>query len=220
MMIRTPGINRLYRNCGACGTVSPHDRKRCIPQACFCEKGEVLKNGGFETPSPNPFEVFAYWTIQARSPNINLFRDTENVYQGKAAASIQTSGFSKVHSTLILRQYVDVTPGCLYRLKFAERMVALGEWWSFAPLMVARVIYLDRNLNEYELLNITIEKKEADEEYNLHEQTADLPVPCDVPGIIVQFSFYQETALLITEPFVWNLDAVSLQSVSEISACC
>jgi len=214
-MIRTPGINPFYRNHGVCGTVLPKGREKCIPQACFCERGEVLKNGGFEIPSPEPFELFADWILLARTLNINLFRDTENVYQGKAAASIQTT--STGDATLILRQNVDVTPGCLYRLKFAERMVILPGWLGpHPPLLAARVIYLDRILNEYELLNITIEKTATDEEYSLHEQTADLPVPCDVPGIIVQFSFYIEDA----PGLVWNLDAVSLQSVEQISACC
>jgi hypothetical protein len=83
-------------------------------------------------------------------------------------------------------------------------------------LLIARVVYLDRNLNEYELLNIPIQKTAVDDKYNLHEQIADLPVPCDVPGIIVQFSFY----IIDTPNSVWNLDAVSLQAVSRTSACC
>ncbi|MGI6467746.1 MAG: hypothetical protein GXZ09_05835 [Syntrophomonadaceae bacterium] len=65
-------------------------------------------------------------------------------------------------------------------------------------------------------MNITIVKTLTDEEYNLHEQTVDFPVPCDVPGIIVQFSFY----IRDTIGMVWNLDAVLLESVAPISACC
>ncbi len=216
-MIRTPGLNPLYRNYGVCGTVSPKGGEKCIPQVCFCERGELLKNGGFEIPGPNQLDLFASWLLQAHTPDIDLFRDTVNVYQGNAAASVQTNDLPIVGaSTLILRQHVDVTPGCLYNLKFAERMVTFIGDNGHLPLLAARVVYLDRIHNEYELLNITIQKTAADEEYNLHEQTADLPVPCDVPGIIVQFSFYITDA----PGSVWNLDAVSLQSVAQISACC
>ncbi len=216
MMIRKPRINPLYRNYGVYGTVSP-SREKCIPPACFCERGELLKNGGFETLSPNPFELFAGWILQSRTLDIGLTQATVNVYQGNSAASVQTTAPPVVGvSILVLRQYVDVTPGCLYRLKFAERMVTFVGDDGHLPLLVARVVYLDRNLNEYELLNIPIQKTAADTEYNLHEQTTNLPVPCDVPGIVVQFSFYITDA----PGSVWNLDAVSLQSVARISACC
>jgi len=217
MMIKTPGLNPLYKNNCVCGTVSPKGREKCIPQVCFCERGELIRNGGFEIPGPNRLDLFASWLLQARSPDIDLFRDTENVYQGNAAASVQTNALPIFGvSTLILRQYVDVTPGCLYKLKFAERMVTFIGDSGHLPLLAARVVYLDRIHKQYELLNITIQKTGADEEYNLHEQTADLPVPCDVPGIIVQFSFYIENA----PGSMWNLDAVSLQPVERISACC
>lgn len=191
--------------------------EKCIPPVCFCEKGELLVNGGFETPSFDPSDLFEGWKLHSRTLDINLVRDTVNVYKGSAAASVQTTAPpGNTPSTLVLRQYVDVTPGCLYKLKFAERLVTLGQADTVIPLMVARVIYLDRNLNEYELLSIPIQKTEADAEYNLHEQITDRPVPCDVPGIIVQFSFYITDA----PGSAWNLDAVSLVSVTKISACC
>jgi hypothetical protein len=194
------------------------DKDKCIPPVCFCEKGELLKNGGFETLSFDPSNLFEGWILHSRTIDIGLVRDTGNVYEGSAAASVQTTAPpGNVPTTLILRQYVDVTPGCRYKLKFAERFVTLGQAAdSIIPLLVARVIYQDRNLNEYELLSIPIQKTEADAEYNLHEQIADLPVPCDVPGIIVQFSFYISDA----PGSVWNLDAVSLQAVAKTSACC
>ncbi|MGI6406354.1 MAG: hypothetical protein ACOX2E_07885 [Syntrophaceticus sp.] len=217
MMIIIPGEKPLCQNKDGHVNLSRKDKKKCLPKICFCEKGELLKNGGFETPGFDPLEVFAGWTVYSRTPDIELVRDTENVYKGCAAASIRTSSPSgPVPSTLVLRQYVNVTPGCLYRLKFAERFVTLGQTDSIIHLLIARVVYLDRNLNEYELLNIPIQKTAVDDKYNLHEQIADLPVPCDVPGIIVQFSFY----IIDTPNSVWNLDAVSLQAVSRTSACC
>jgi hypothetical protein len=209
--IRKTEKNSLYENiCSA-------NQGKCIPPVCICEKGELLKNGGFETPSFNPFELFKGWILHSRTLDIVLVRDTVNVYEGSVAASVQTTAPpGAVPSTLILRQYVDVAPGCLYKLKFAERLVTLHQADTTTPLMVARVIYLDRNLNEYELLSIPIQKTEADAGYNLHEQITDRPVPCDVPGIIVQFSFYITDA----PGSVWNLDAVSLKSVTKTSACC
>jgi hypothetical protein len=206
--IRIPGGNSL---------ILPEDKDKCLPKVCFCETGELLKNGEFETPSFDLFELFAGWIVHSRTLDIELVRDTENVYEGSVAASVRTTAPpGNVPSTLVLRQYVDVTPGCLYRMKFAERLVTFNQTDSIIPLLVARVVYLDRTFNEYELLSIPIQKTEEDDVYNLHEQIADLPVPCDVPGIIVQFSFYITDA----PGSVWNLDAVSLQALSKTSACC
>jgi hypothetical protein len=211
---KNAGKDPLHKNIAICSA----NQKKCIAPVCFCETGELLKNGGFETPSFNPFELFEGWVLYSRTLDIGLVRTTVNVYEGSAAASVQTNAPpGNVPTTLILRQYVDATPGCLYKLKFAERFVTMGQAAdSIFPLLVASVIYLDRNLNEYKLLSIPIQKTEADAEYNLHEQIADLPVPCDVPGIIVQFSFYISDA----PGSVWNLDAVSLESVTRNSACC
>ncbi|MGI6485058.1 MAG: hypothetical protein ACOX15_01740 [Tepidanaerobacteraceae bacterium] len=197
-------------------TLSSACRDKCIPEICFCETGELLKNGGFETPSFNPNELFAGWRLHSITPNtIDFVRDTENVYKGSTAASVRTTQQAGP-AVLVLRQYVDVTPGCLYRLKFAERLVAFNQTTDRVPLLIASLVYLDRVLNEYELLSIYIQKKKADAEYYLHEQTADFPVPCNVPGIIVQFSFFTTD----TPGSVWNLDAVSLRAVSKASACC
>lgn len=217
MKIIIPGEKPLCQNNDLHLTISLKEKEKCMPKICFCENGELLKNGGFETPSFDPFGVFAGWIVHGRTLDIELVRDTENVYKGRAAASVRTTSPSgPFTSTLVLRQYVNVTPGCLYRLKFAERLVTFGQTDGNVHLLIARLVYLDGRQNEYELLNIPIQKTAADEKYNLHEQIADLPVPCDVPGIIVQFSFY----IIDTPGSVWNLDAVSLQAVSRISACC
>jgi len=217
MTIMLPGKKPLLQNNDLHFTISLKEKEKCLPRICFCEKGELIKNGGFEVPSFDPFEVFAGWRLHGRTLDIELVRDTENVYEGRAAASVRTtSPPGPIPSRLILRQYVNVTPGCLYRIKFAERLVTFGQTDNNLHLLIARLIYLDGRQNEYELLNIPIQKTAADDKYNVHEQIADLPVPCDVPGIIVQFSFY-----IINSPgSVWNLDAVSLQAVSRISACC
>lgn len=196
--------------------VSSKNKDRCIPPVCFCETGEVLVNGGFETPGVVPFVPFAGWDVFARTLDIELVRDTQNVFEGNVAASVRTGVPLVPTSILVLRQYVDVTPGCLYQLQFAERLVSFPEPDSILPLLVASLIYLDRSLNEYELISIPILKSEQDAEFNVHQHVAELAVPCEVPAIIVQFSFYITNA----PGTVWNLDAVSLQAVSPASACC
>jgi hypothetical protein len=100
-------------------------------------------------------------------------------------------------------------------LKFAERLVALGTVDTILPTLIARIFYIYQGF-EYDLLNLPIQKEAADRRYILHNQVAELPVPCNVSGIVVQFEFF------ITDSggSIWNLDAVSLRAVSEISACC
>lgn len=195
---------------------SPKNKDKCIPPVCFCETGEVLVNGNFETPGVVPFDPFAGWIVHARTLDIELVRDTQNVFESSVAASVRTTAPLVPTSILVLRQYVDVKPGCLYQLQFAERLVSFVGADTVLPLLVARIIYLDRNLNEYDLLTIPIIKSEEEDEFNLHQHVAEIAVPCDVPGIIVQFSFYITNA----PGTVWNLDAVSLQAVSSTSACC
>jgi hypothetical protein len=197
-------------------TVSSKHKDKCIPPVCFCETGEVLVNGNFEIPGVAPFDPFAGWEVHARTLDIELVRDTQNVFESSVAASVRTGEPLVPTSILILRQYVDVTPGCLYQLQFAERLVSFTGDDTVLPLLVASVIYMDRSLNEYDLLSIPILKSEEDPEFNVHQHVAEIAVPCEVPAIIVQFSFYITNA----PGTVWNLDAVSLQAVSATSACC
>jgi hypothetical protein len=140
MKIIIPGGDSQYNYNGKDKSISPTGKEKCIPQACFCETGELLKNGGFETPSPSPFELFAGWILHSRTLDIILVKDTVNVYEGNAAASVRTTAPPGVGpSILIVRQYVDVTPGCLYRLKFAERMVTFIGDDGHLPVLVARL---------------------------------------------------------------------------------
>jgi len=102
--------------------------EKCLPPSCYCERGELIKNGGFEIPSVVPDQVFSYWSLGMSSEGINLLMTTDNVYEGNSAASIQTTVTPTPETKFLqLRQNVIVTPGCLYELKFAERLVALGE---------------------------------------------------------------------------------------------
>jgi hypothetical protein len=122
-----------------------------------------------------------------RSEGINLSMTTNNVYEGNSAASIQTTVTPTPDSRrLQLRQNVIVTPGCWYGLKFAERLVALGDIGTDLPTLIARIFYMYQGL-EYDLLNIPIQKSKIDRKYNLHCKAARVPVPCNVSGIVSLF---------------------------------
>jgi hypothetical protein len=197
-------------------TIYPKDKGKCLPPSCFCEIGELIRNGGFEIPGVEPGQVFSDWRLGLSSESINISMTFENVYEGDSAASIQTTATPTPESKLLqLRQNIIVTPGCLYRLKFAERLVALGNIDTVLPVLVARIFYVYQGF-EYDLLNKPIKKSQIDTKYNLHREEARVPVPCNVSGVVVQFEFF------ITDSggSVWNLDAVSLRAVSKTSACC
>jgi hypothetical protein len=116
-------------------------KEKCLPPSCFCETGELIKNGGFEIPGVEPRQVFSDWSFGLRSEGINLSMTTNNVYEGNSAASIQTTVTPTPDSrSLQLRQNVIVTPGCLYGLKFAERLVALGDIGTDLPDQVRNVL--------------------------------------------------------------------------------
>ena len=215
-MHRTIDCKPIYNKNDNHVAVRAKDKEKCLPPSCFCETGELIRNGGFEIPGFEPGRVFSDWQLGLSSEAINLFRTTDNVYKGNSAASVQTTVTPMVETKqLQLRQNVTVTPGCLYRLKFAERLVALGTVDTILPTLIARIFYVYQGF-EYDLLNLPIQKEAADRRYILHNQVAELPVPCNVSGIVVQFEFF------ITDSggSIWNLDAVSLRAVSEISACC
>jgi len=191
--------------------------EKCLPPSCFCGRGELIRNRGFEIPSVVPGQVFSGWRLGLSSEGINLSMTTDNVYEGNSAASIQTTVTPTPETKhLELRQNVIVTPGCLYELKFAERLVALGENGTNLPTLITRIFYISQGFAEFDLLNKPIQKTKIDRKYNLHLMAARVPVPCNVSGIIVQFEFF------ITDSggTVWNLDAVSLRALSKISACC
>lgn len=215
-MSRSADCTPVYNKNDNCVTVGAKDKDRCLPLSCFCETGELIRNGGFEIPGFEPGRVFSDWRLGLSTEAINLVSTTNNVYEGNTAASVQTTATPVVETKILqLRQNVTVTPGCLYRLQFAERLVALGTVDTFLPTLVASIYYVYQGF-EYNLLSLPIQKPAVDRRYVLHNQEADLPVPCNVSGIVVQFEF------IITDSggSVWNLDAVSLRAVSRLSDCC
>ncbi|HQE23965.1 MAG TPA: hypothetical protein PLM20_08700 [Syntrophomonadaceae bacterium] len=162
-----------------------------------------------------PGRVLADWESLA-APESRVVRTTTDVYRGNSAASIQTNVLPQpILRTVRLRQSVTVTPGCLYKLKFAERLVALGNLGTDLPALIARIYYVYQGF-QYDLLNAAIQKTQIDKKYHLHSEKAGLPVPCNVSAIFVQFEFF----LPSTGGDIWNLDAVSLQSVKNTSVCC
>jgi len=195
--------------------VCSKDKEPCLPPSCFCASGDLIRNGGFEIPGVEPGQVFAHWeTLLA--PESSVVRTTTDVYQGNSAASIRSNVLPQpVTRSVLLRQNVTVTPGCLYKLKFAERLVTLGDPGTALPTLIARIYYVYQDF-QYDLLNTAIQKTQIDRKYHPHSVKAEFPVPCNVSGVIVQFEFY----LPGTGGDVWNLDAVSLRAECKVSACC
>jgi hypothetical protein len=195
--------------------VSAQDKEKCLPPSCFCERGELMRNGGFEIPGIEPGNPFAYWE-SLPAPESSVVRTTTNVYQGYSAASIRTNVLPQpVTRRVRLLQNVTVTPGCCYGLRFAERLVASGSIGTDLPTLIARVFYVYQG-SQYDLLSKAIQKTKIDRHYHLHWVTAMIPVPCNVSGVIVQFDFF----IPGTGGAEWNLDAVSLLALSRTSACC
>ena len=48
MTILIPGEKPIYKGNEIHVTISPKEKEKCIPKICFCEKGELLKNGGLK----------------------------------------------------------------------------------------------------------------------------------------------------------------------------
>ncbi len=188
---------------------------RCLPISCCCATEELIRNGGFEIPGVQTGAQFANWAAFPSSDS-SVVRTNTNVYQGYSAASIETNVLPEpVTRTILLFQPVTVTPGCLYRLAFAEKLVASGTIDTDLLTLIARVTYLYQG-SEFALLTETIQKSGADAKYNLHITAAKFPVPCNVSGVLVQFDFIMPGL----GGAVWNLDAVSLRAISKTSVCC
>lgn len=211
-----PDCNSINNNNDNYVTVCPIDKEKCLPPSCFCETGDLIRNGGFEIPGVEPGRIFSDWGLGLNSESINLSRTTDNVYEGNSAASIQTTATPNLETKrLQLQQNVIVTPGCLYKLEFAERLVALGNIDTALPTLIAKVLYIYQGF-EYDLLNKPIQKTKINRRYILRSEVAMFPVPCNVSGVIVQFEFF----IPDSGGSVWNLDAVSLRAQSKTSACC
>jgi hypothetical protein len=191
---------------------------------CSCETGELIKNGGFEIRSREPDYPFQYWkqvnanfAIINNSPNVTIV-----AYEGLSAARFQSfDSAAEVDKSVSLQQTVIVTPGCSYKLSFAENLLIKGNTTAAAiPILTARVLYVDNFGNDVDLIIVPIFKFSPDHDpnrgYTFHEIATDLPVPCDVSELIVRFDYFENS----TDGSVWLLDGVSLRAVSPTSACC
>lgn len=189
---------------------------------CSCERRELVRNGGFEILSPNsPSQTFENWTVV--NQNAAVVNNSINVvYEGLSAASFSSNFIDFPSSQSVsLRQAITATPGCIYRLSFAENFFSRSPNSGNTPRLIGRVFYVDKGGNEVDLINVAIaridEGADADKGYTYHEKTADVPVPCDVSELIVQFDY------LVTDDLgktIWLLDGVSLRAVFSSSACC
>ncbi|MGI6485060.1 MAG: hypothetical protein ACOX15_01750 [Tepidanaerobacteraceae bacterium] len=190
---------------------------------CFCERAELIKNGGFEIRSSEPDSPFRHWRIVnpnlARVSNEPLI--TSIAYEGLSAASFETIPTDEEEDkSVTLQQNVIATPGCTYKLSFAENLINVGSGGASLPILTARVVYTDDSGNDVDLIIVPIlklnRKTDTDRGYTFHEAVANVPLPCNVSELIVRFDFFVNN---ITGT-LWFLDGVSLRAVSSISACC
>ncbi|MGB4508829.1 MAG: hypothetical protein WBI26_06375 [Syntrophomonadaceae bacterium] len=196
----------------------------CQCPKCRCETGELIKNGGFEVRSSEPNFPFQYWEEVffdfARVANEPAL--TNIAYEGLSAARFNSlTTVAEEDKSVTLQQTVTVTPGCIYKLSFAENLLTKGNGVATAiPILTARVIYIDNFGNAVDLIIVPIIKLSAnndpDRGYVFHEATANVPVPCDVSRLIVRFDYFENS----TTGSSWLLDGVSLRAVCPTSACC
>jgi hypothetical protein len=197
---------------------------KCNFSRCSCEPGELIKNGGFEVRSTEPNFPFQYWEEVfpdfARVANEPVLTNT--AYEGLSAARfISSDTVREENKSVTLQQTVIVTPGCTYRLSFAENLLVKGNGTAAAiPVLTARVFYIDNFGNAVDLIIIPVFKFNTDHDpnrgYTYHEAITNVPVPCDVSELIVRFDYFENS----TSGSSWLLDGVSLRAVYPTSACC
>lgn len=194
--------------------------QNCKSERYRCESTELIKNGGFEIRSPEPGYPFQYW--QEVNPDFARVANepilTNIAYEGLSAARFDVlTTIEDKDKSVALRQTVVVTPGCIYRLSFAENLLSRGSGAS-VPLLTARVFYVDNFGNDVNLIIVPISKfsQLTLVGYTFHEETANVPVPCDVSELIVRFDFFVTNQ----EGTIWMLDGVSLRAVFPTSDCC
>lgn len=198
--------------------------KRRKPLKCRCESRELIKNGGFEVRSTEPNFPFQYW--EEVNPNFARVNNDPNLtniaYEGLSAARIESiDTVEEENKSVTLQQTVAVTPGCTYKLSFAENLLFKGNGTAAAiPILTARLIYVNNFGEDVDLVVVPIFKFSQEHDpnrgYTFHEAVTNVPVPCDVFEIIVRFDYFENS----TTGSTWLLDGVSLRAVSPISACC
>jgi hypothetical protein len=108
-----------------------------------CKTTELIKNGGFEVPGDEE-NTFKFWTIEIIDEEEELasIGATDDSYEGVVAAQFTTEGSAqRAEKKARIFQEVRVTPGCLYRLSFAEKFLLLLGDFDFGEL-TARVYIL------------------------------------------------------------------------------
>jgi hypothetical protein len=192
----------------------------CLPE-CPCESEELIKNGGFEMFSADHTQVFAHWReVNRVSDTTVVFESLSPTYEGFRAAQFQTNTSIPKKHAVSLQQHVTVTPGCIYQFSFAENFLGGPGGAVFEPSLIGRVFYTDSAGNQFDLITIPVAKanipNNKDKGYTFHQKTADIPLPCDVSKVTVQFDFTIEED---TGGIRWLLDGVSLRAISSASSC-
>lgn len=125
-------------------------------------------------------EVFFDFARVANEPAL-----TNIAYEGLSAARFNSlTTVAEEDKSVTLQQTVTVTPGCIYKLSFAENLLTKGNGAAAAiPILTARVIYIDNFGNAVDLIVVPIIKLSAnndpDRGYVFHEATTNVS---EAPG--------------------------------------
>lgn len=185
--------------------------------ACFCPPTELVRNGGFEEAGVE--DLFVYWQFTGTTTRLN---DSIVKNDGKRAAAIVSEGSAGVTNKIgRLYQNVPVTPGCLLQLSYADNFFTEGT--TFGSLnIIARVFYGEvfSPSTQVELLRLETEYQsvEVGTGFRFHSKIADVPVPCNIPFVTVDFTFIARD-LGTPNSTSWLLDSVSLRAVSPECSC-
>ncbi len=200
-----------------CKPEREEDTTECRVRKCACETTELVKNGGFEVPGDDE-NTFKFWTIEIAKPEKELasIGATDDSYEGVVAAQFSTEPTNELKNKRgRIFQDVKVTPGCLYRLSFAENLEANGTGFTFGEL-TARVFHTDPAFNQFDLIRVFIRVDSTgpiNTGFKFHQAVASIPVPAGVSTVTVEFSFViRDRATQGQGDDEWMIDGVSLRS--------
>ena len=194
----------------------------CAVGQDICQPGNLVRNGGFEDISGSVDSPFLYWRqIPETGGQAFIEPRSDTSYEGAFAAIFISSATALAEfKSVSLRQIVPVTPGCRLELSFAENFLERGESSGTTPGLSPGSIGSmtaapSLTLSMFPLLKVDGENDE-DKGYSFHKRTADIPVPCSVSSVYVEFEF----SVTNTGNTQWLLDSVQLRSVPWESVCC
>lgn len=200
---------------GASNGFSGMDLKERKDTCCLCEAKEMVKNGGFEITNPQQNEVFKDWLQKTDGAAVRLSRIP---YEGELAAKFVSNGSKElIKKEASIFQNINVTPGCLYELSFAENFYSRSPEMAYKVKLSARVFYGDPTdaAKQVDLINVVIYKPRygtvENTGYCFHRKAAETAVPSNVFSLTIEFKF----EVTDTGGTDWRIDGVSVRPIAK-----